>query len=72
MKPERVAWHAETPAPMKKYDSRCREDRISRSVWDNNVTQRDRIAEKQRRIEAMMTKYPDYSLEQILRILRSI
>ena len=72
MKPERVAWHAETPAPMKKYDPRCREDRISRSIWDNNVTQRDRVAEKQRIISAMIKKFPEYSMEQVLRMLRSI
>ena len=57
---------------MKKYDPRCREDRISRSIWDNNVTQRDRVAEKQRIISAMIKKFPEYSMEEVLRMLRSI
>jgi hypothetical protein len=71
MKPERVAWHAETPAPMKKYDSRCREDRISRSIWMENVTRRDRDAEKRRRIENLKRVYPEKSLYEIMRMLRT-
>jgi hypothetical protein len=72
MKPERVAWHAETPAPMKKYDSRCREDRISRSIWAENVTRRDRDAEKRRRIENLKRVYPEKPLYEIMRMLRTV
>lgn len=57
---------------MKKYDPRSREDRISRVVWEKNITQRDRDVERQRRIEFMLKKFPAYSLEQILKRLRNI
>lgn len=57
---------------MKKYDSRCREDRISRSIWMENVTRRDRDAEKRRRIENLKRKYPEMPLYEIMRMLRSI
>ena len=57
---------------MKKYDSRCREDRISRSIWMENVTRRDRDAEKRRRIENLKKQYPEKSLYEIMRMLRSL
>jgi hypothetical protein len=56
---------------MKKYDSRCREDRISRSIWMENVTRRDRDAEKRRRIENLKRVYPEKSLYEIMRMLRT-
>ncbi len=68
-----VPWHVQaTPFSVNRFNPRCLEDRVSRRTWTNNVTKRDREAEKRRIFDTLKKKYPSYTSYDIMRMMRSI
>lgn len=68
-----IPWHLQTiPVAANRYNPRNLEDRISRRTWVDNVTKRDKAAERMRRFEAIQKKYPHYTMNEILRIMRNV
>ena len=68
-----IPWHLQSiPVAPNRFNPRNTEDRISRRTWTENVTQSDRMAERVRKFEAIQKKYPHYSVNEILRIMRPL
>jgi len=68
-----VPWHLQSyPVGPNRFNPRNREDQISRKTWTDNVTQRDRGVERQRVFDNLRKKYPDYPVQAILRLMRSV
>ena len=68
-----IPWHLQTtPVAPNRFNPRNTEDRISRRIWTENVTQRDRVAEQARKFEFLQKKYPYYTANEILRIMRPL
>jgi hypothetical protein len=66
-------WHLQSyPVGPNTFNPRNREDTCSRKTWTKNVTERDRLAERQRRFEQIRKKYPDMALPAIMRLMRSL
>jgi DNA-binding winged helix-turn-helix (wHTH) protein len=52
-----IPWHLQHVAgPSGKFNSRCREDTISKSVWENTVVRADREAERMYKIRQLLIK----------------
>jgi hypothetical protein len=65
-------WHLQTyPAGPNTFNPRNREDTCSRKTWTKNVTDRDRLAERQRRFDQIRKKYPDLPVPAVVKLMRS-
>jgi hypothetical protein len=65
-----IPWHLQsTGAPVGKFNPRSREDQVSRKIWNENVVEGDKRAERVHYIKKMTEKYPEYCMNEILRKL---
>ena len=55
-----------------KFNPLNRDDTKSRKTWTENVTQRDKAAERQRLYQKLVNRFPDYTEKAIMRIMRSL
>jgi hypothetical protein len=54
---EMIPWHLQyVPGPTGKFNSRSREDTISKSVWENTVVKADKEAERMYKIRQLLIK----------------
>ena len=53
------------PVTQGRFNPACREDRISRNVWEKNITRGDYQRDVEYRRKRLMKMYPELGLEDI-------
>ena len=61
----RSKWYPDGPATQGRFNPACREDRISCSVWTQNITRGDYQRDVAYRRRRLMKMYPELGLEEI-------